>query len=370
MLHPSLADVFPEQPPGYRWIEGEPAFDPARHLQLEQPRRSWTLADLGYGADFVAAQASPLAMFSPARLLSDRGIAALQEVVRLLAPHVRHTPDGHRSTGYLRGTVFMSRFMRDLARSPEVAAFASELFGTPLLPHTMVYQQGHLNFPPRDLARNIDEWHHDFVGFDYVLMCHDPAACKGGEFRYFLGTREEGHAIVAAGEAIPDERIVTPRFPGPGYACFMQGSAVYHCASPLREPAWRVSLVNAYVSLDVEKPDPTRTFFVAAEGLYDWLKDEREAGHWWGEYARHTAWLGREKLSRLLKRLPIGASRAQALAALRHAASDLERAIATIEAGPLPHEEMEALRRRQDAEALDRRGGAVPHARAMPGKSG
>lgn len=350
MLHPSLADVFPEQPQGYAWIEGEPAFDPARHLQLERPERSWTLADLGYDERFIAAQASRMAMFSPARLLSAEGVAALQETVRLLAPHARYLPDGHRSTGYLRGTVFLSKFMRDLARSSEVAAFASELFGTPLLPHTMVYQQGHLNFPPREAGRNIDEWHHDFVGFDYVLMCHDPSACKGGEFRYFLGTREQGHAIVEAGGQIPEGRVATPHFPGPGYACFMQGGAVYHCASPLLEPAWRVSLVNSYVSLDVDKPDPTRTFFVAAEGLYDGIEDDPEASHWWGEYARHSAWLGRERLTRLLKRLPIGASRAEALAALRHAAADLERAIATIEAGPLPHEEMEALRRRQDAE--------------------
>ena len=62
--HPSLTDLFPDQPDGYTWIEGEPAFDPARHLQLEAPEQSWSLADLGYDETFVAKQASPTAMFS------------------------------------------------------------------------------------------------------------------------------------------------------------------------------------------------------------------------------------------------------------------------------------------------------------------
>ena len=43
MPHSSVADVYPDQPDAYEWIVGEPAFDPARHLQLEAPDRLWTL---------------------------------------------------------------------------------------------------------------------------------------------------------------------------------------------------------------------------------------------------------------------------------------------------------------------------------------
>ena len=40
---------FPQsQPRGYEWLEGEPAFDPERHLQLEEPAEVLMLADLGY----------------------------------------------------------------------------------------------------------------------------------------------------------------------------------------------------------------------------------------------------------------------------------------------------------------------------------
>jgi len=352
MPHPSVADVFPEQPACYDWIEGEPDFDPARHLQLEKPERSWSLADLGYGDRFIAKQASDRAMFSTARLLSDEGVAALQEVIGLLKPHIRQRPDGHRATGYLRGTVFISKFIRDLCRSDDITRFGSELFGTPLVPHTMVYQQGHMNFAPDDITKPVDSWHHDFVGFDYVLMCHDPNGYQGGDFQYFLGTREEGHAIVSTGEAIPEDRIVTPHFPGAGYACFMQGSAVYHRATPLEERAERSSLVNAYVSLDTTKPDPTRTFFITPEGPYSWIESEPENRHSYAEYTRHTAWLARQKMSRLLAELPFDADRQASLAALREAARDIERAIETLEIGPQHFEKMEELHRRQDEELL------------------
>ena len=352
MSHPSVVDVFPDQPDGYEWIDGEPEFDASRHLQLEAPEESWSLAELGYSETFIERQASPTAMFSPARMLSDEGVTALHETMRLLRPHIRQVPDSHRATGYLRGTVFISRFIRDLCRNEDITAFASDLFGTPLVPHTMVYQQGHMNFAPKHISKPVDGWHYDFVGFDYVLMCHDPATYKGGDFKYFLGTREEGHAIVSRGDTIPDDRVVTPHFPGAGYACFMQGSAVYHCASPLEETAERASLVNAYVSLDVTKPDPTRTFFITPEGPYDWIEKEPETKHRYAEYARHTAWLGREKLSFLLSTLPLDADRDAALNALREAASCIERAIETLEIGPQHFEKMEELRRRQDKDLL------------------
>ena len=44
-----VAVPFPEtQPTGYEWFDGEPAFDPERHLRLEEPEEVVMLADLGY----------------------------------------------------------------------------------------------------------------------------------------------------------------------------------------------------------------------------------------------------------------------------------------------------------------------------------
>jgi hypothetical protein len=132
----------------------------------------------------------------------------------------------------------------------------------------------------------------------------------------------------------------------------MQGGAVYHRATALTAPADRVSLVNAYVSLDVSKPDPTRTFFVSTEGPYSWIEEDAERRHTFADYARHTAWLSREKLTRVLQDLPFDASREDSMSSLRAAAADLQRAIETLEIGPQHFEEMEVLRRRHDRELL------------------
>ena len=45
---------FAPQPTGFDWLESEPEFDPARHLQLEMPDRVRTLDEFGYTADEIS----------------------------------------------------------------------------------------------------------------------------------------------------------------------------------------------------------------------------------------------------------------------------------------------------------------------------
>ncbi len=64
----------------------------------------------------------------------------------------------------------------------------------------------HMNFAPDNLEAEVDRWHADMVGFDYVTMVTDPV--PGGRFQFFLGTREEANSLRAAGKEIPAARIV------------------------------------------------------------------------------------------------------------------------------------------------------------------
>ena len=63
-----IAVPFPETlPAGYEWLDEEPTFDPAWHLQLESPVEIVMLADLGYSEHEIATKATPVAVSSPFR---------------------------------------------------------------------------------------------------------------------------------------------------------------------------------------------------------------------------------------------------------------------------------------------------------------
>lgn len=322
-----LADPIPfprALPAGYEPLPEEPDYDPGRHLALEPPPATVRLAALGYDAAEIAACPSDFAVSAPFRLLSEEGVAALQQVARALE---RHAIDGGRIQRLVRGGVYRSRFLRDLCLCPEVAAFVSEIAGTPLAPHTMPIQLGHLNYAPADLARAVDKWHHDTVGFDYVLMVSDPRRMQGGRFQYFRGTKREAAALAAAGRLPPDDRIVSPDFPGPGWAVLQQGNMVVHRGARLEMPAERITMVNAYVARDTAFADACR---------FADLKCVDPRHVLFTEWARHKAWLARGRLDRLIAELPYGEDRSAALAGLRAAAAELEAAIAEIASDEAP----------------------------------
>ncbi len=316
-------------PEGYHPLADEPVFDAARHLALEAPEKIWSLADFGYGDDVIAATPSPIAAAGPFRLLSDEGVAAVQRVCRDLRD-ARRLEEGQRTSAYVPGAVYRSRFLRDLTNSPEVAEFLSEIAGTRLLPHSMPSQQVYINYAPDDLSKAVDNWHVDSIGFDYVLMASDPATLNGGRFEFFRGTMERAAELLDTqvseltegfADDLPSELVETIHFPGPGYALFQQGHLVLHRATRLFEVAERITLVPGYVAADQSGDDPTKV-----ERITTWGEPGILA-----ELARHAAWQSGVKLQNIVEHLPIADDTEAIIASLRNATADIDRLIASLQ---------------------------------------
>lgn len=271
-------------PDGFPPLAREPEFDASRHLALEKPDTIISLEELGYSDEDIASCPSSLGITSCFRVLSDEGVACLQEVTRNLLPYARNIK---RISRAVRGGVYQSKFLRDLCLSPDVSAVVSECCQSEMLPHTIPHQLGHLNYNPETVGENVDKWHVDTLRIDYVMFVTDPSEIAGGEFQYFNGTKYEMEGLVKAGEGLPEERIMSPVLPGPGYAVLQQGNMVVHRAKGLREAGERITMVNGYVPREIGYPDYTRF-----DQLY--LADPKPVAT--AEYARHVAWMGREML--------------------------------------------------------------------------
>ena len=313
---------FPQtRPSGYPALESEPQFDPARHLALEMPVQTVTLADLGYGRDAIAECPTTLAITSCFRVLSDEGVACLLEVVRSLE---RFTTSNPRIARNVRGGVYRSRFLRDLCLSPEIADAVSRICDAPLAPHTIPHQLGHLNYNPLEIGRSVDKWHVDTLRVDYVMFITDPNAVQGGEFEYFLGTKDEMAALRRAGDGPPADRVVAPRLPGPGYAILQQGNMVVHRAKGITAPGERVTMVNGYVPTDLRYPDFTR---------YDQLCLADPPHVVTAEYERHVAWLARERARAIIDNAEYSDDREASAARLDRIAGELRNAAEMIRCG-------------------------------------
>ena len=275
-------------PEGFPTLKSEPEFDPARHLAIEKPDQVISLEELGYSDADCSDCPTGMAVTSPFRLLSDEGIACLQEVTRLLEPYAR---SNERIPRLVRGGVYQSKFLRDFCLSPDITDAISEICDAPMLPHTMPHQLGHLNYNPLTIGKNVDKWHADTLRIDYVMFVTDPNAVEGGEFQYFNGTKHEVAELNKSGRPLPEERIVSPEFPGAGYVVLQQGNMVVHRAKALAAEGERVTLVNGYVPQDLSHPDYTR---------FDQLYLADPANIAASEYARHVAWMGKEALARQL----------------------------------------------------------------------
>jgi hypothetical protein len=327
--HPST------RPCSYGQLRDEPVFDPQRHLALEAPPRRWTLDELGYAKEVAQTCASQVAVAAPLRLLSDQGAEAARKVALALRDSRQA---GDRTASYLAGGVYRSAFLRDLCNCPQVTAFLSEIAGCELLPHSMPSQQVYLNYAPEDLSKAVDSWHTDSIGFDCVLMISDPASFSGGQFQFFVGTRDEAATLLdscpenltaANVRDLPAGRVAGVQFPAAGYAVFQQGTMVVHRATRLERRAERNTAVIGYVSRDVALPDPT------VDSIVDWGEPGIIA-----EFARHKAWLSCTKLDHLLREIDLNASAADVRTRLAEAIADARRAIEAIdgvsEKGPTP----------------------------------
>lgn len=318
------------QPPGYAWLEDEAVFDPAEHLRLEAPDSVTTLAEFGYTDDEIAPTATPVAVSSPFRVLSDEGAAVLLDTSRRLRSFAKRAGDRIENT--VRGGCYRSRFLRDLCIDPEVTAMMGSIYGTAVAPHTMPVHLGHLNYEPTNVHEAVDKWHHDTIPLDFVMMVSDPATLPGGRFEYFIGTKADVAALAARGERPPSDRVVAPHFPGPGYAIALHGDMVVHRGAPLTEQAERITMVNAYVATDRTRADQSR-----ARDLIG-VDDE---SHLYAEWTGHVAWRAQGRLAALGESVEFGLTRDDAITALEDAVADVTRAIDDMRAGPRDAEHYE-----------------------------
>ncbi len=328
---------FPGQSPaGYQYLEDETRYDPAKHLLLEFPDRSWTLEDFGYDSAVIKSCASPVAVTSPFRMLSDEGVKVLHQVVARLKDQ-RTQIEGSRIPSHLAGGVYRSMFLRDFCACPVILAHMSAISGTSLAPHSMPSQQLYVNYAPEDISKSVDEWHYDGIGFDYVLMMSDPSKLRGGNFEYFQGTKFEiaqmfnlkVHEVrYGIAEDLPSEKVIKTRFPAAGYAIFQQGNMVVHRAAKLNAPGDRITMVPGLVSRDLSVADPT--------AIHD-MPHYGESGIV-AELARHSAWLAHSKLQDFIQNMPVSEDVNVVQRALRDAILDVTEVMKYIEEPNRPKE--------------------------------
>ncbi len=315
--------MFPSRrPPGYDWLADEPRFDPSRHLQVEPPRTTTSLAELGYSAAEIAPTATPVAFSEPFRILSDEGAAVLLDVARGLRIHASRAGDRIENT--VRGGCYRSRWLRDMCCSPEVTGAMSDIYGSEVAPHTMPVHLGHLNYEPTEVGEAVDKWHHDTIPLDYVMMVSDPATIPGGRFEIFLGTRHEAGCLAEAGERPPVDRVLVPDFPGPGWGIALHGNMVVHRGAPLDGQAERITMVNAYVALDRSGADQSRSRDLIGVDDPELL---------YTEWARHAAWRAAGRLEELVDSLPFGTGADEAADRLEEAVADVLQAMEEMRAG-------------------------------------
>ncbi len=305
------------QPPGYAWLEDEPTYNPAVHLQLERPERTWSLTDFGYSEQQLHFFHFPLAITSPFRMLSAEGLAAMRATVQRLAAHASSS---NRIANFVRGGVYRSRFLRDFCQCQVISDFVGDLAGAPILPHTMPLYQGHINLMPAEQARDVDKWHTDTVALDYVLMLTDPKTFEGGTFEYIPMTKEAAISSLSSPKKYESETIKVA-YPEAGYAVLQQGNMVVHRATRVTQGTERTALVQSYVPADLDRYDVSR------------LNDCRPIDPpevLYTEWARHKAHLSRRKLGRLIDELDFTEDREDICRQLREAIFDVERAIVEI----------------------------------------
>ncbi len=291
---------FPDQrPPEYIKLDGEPDFDPARHLQLEAPEATTSLTELGYSAAETEACPSGFGVSSAFRILSDEGLAVMRDICLKMYDNrnVSVGTGANRLGSYVRGAGYRSKFIKDFCDSPELARHLSDIAGVQLARHSVPAVACGVNYAPEDITKAVDTWHTDSVAFDIVMMMSDPKTFEGGEVQYFLGTKMEGQEILGiSGEEgadveLPQDRVVSVDFPGAGYGFLQQGNMIFHRGRRLEHRAERITMVPSFVVVPAGEEDGTNSVNMAG-----WDDPGLPA-----ELTRHEAWRAAARLEQLVE---------------------------------------------------------------------
>jgi len=146
----------------------------------------------------------------------------------------------------------------------------------------------------------------------------DPTKLDGGQFEYFVGTKEEMADLAAQGKTPPRERVMAPAFRGPGYAIALHGNMVVHRGAALNKPAERITMVNGYVAMDTRCEDQHR---------HRDLTVVDDPNVLYAEWARHAAWRARSRLDTLLEEIEFTSDRMHVAQQLDDAIADAQKAV-------------------------------------------
>ena len=299
---------------GFEPLENEPVFEPSRDLQLEPPARRVMLSELGYKNEEIDASPSQMAVALPFRILSDSGVEKLQSVVDRLSTRL----DGVKGSRKLRSNVFRSKFIHDVCNSQDLTDFLSDIAGLQLEPCTFRVQQGHLNFAPSDVEREIVRWHYDTVNFSLAVMVSDPEEYEGADYEYFQGTVEEADRILREDGQLPVERTQRVVYRGAGFAMLAQGNRLEHRVTSLDKPGERITLVNCYLAADCSYSDPCTLDHLEAVDPHAML---------YPEWVRHKAIRSSRKLQAVAEGLTFTDDYEQLEVQLKQALADAEQAL-------------------------------------------
>ena len=157
------------------------------------------------------------------------------------------------------------------------------------------------------------------------MMVSDPKKHHGGEFEYFLGTKFEVEVLYKKGELPLRERVKSPAFPGPGYAIAMHGNIVVHRGAPLIVPGERITMVNAYVSMNCLVDDQSRSRDLI--GIDD-------PASLYTEWAKYASWSTQNRLKKIIDTMGFNQDKELFIKSFESAVRDLIQTIDDMKAGP------------------------------------
>lgn len=283
------------------WSERHVADDPTGPRTAIEP-----MSAFGYAEDAIRrhdGHEDRLGFVGPIRPIDEAGVAQLARIAEALVDRAPTNP--HIVSRRLRRADAYSPFLHAMVRSAAFLGAMSRLAGVPLMLHPHPDAAVQINYYLGDAgadAPQLARWHTD--GMDYVLtlLLSERGSYRGGEFRYFRGTRA---AFEALGGPPDDGRVETADFREIGEGIFSRGSAIYHGVTPVTEGR-RITLVVSLFCPYFHRNDGNRFWHSAPDdGLWATL------GNW---YRFRAPWLGtRDFLARAGEAIPswdeVGAGR-------------------------------------------------------------
>ena len=123
----------------------------------------------------------------------------------------------------------------------------------------------------------------------------------------------------------PHDRVKAPKFPRPGYAVALHGNMVVYRGALLTEPGERITMVNAYISINCLVDDQSRSRDLI--GIDD-------PAALYAEWAKHAFWRSQNRLQQIIDSMAFDQEPEEILDQLEFAANDLLKTINDMKAGP------------------------------------